>query len=80
MVDLCRCNFALLKFLVSHHMFFSLSGDNLCKIALVVERDSQLYLGATSDAVVHIRIVLVVLFCFFASGFGGFSFGRVLSC
>ena len=80
MLDLCRCNFALLKFLVSNHMFFSLSGDSLCEIAFVVERGSQFYLGAMSDALGHIRIVLVVLFLlFFASVFGGFSFGRVLS-
>jgi Na+/H+-translocating membrane pyrophosphatase len=57
-----------------------LSGDSLCEIAFVVERGSQFYLGAMSDALGHIRIVLVVLFLlFFASVFGGFSFGRVLS-
>jgi Na+/H+-translocating membrane pyrophosphatase len=42
-----------------------LSGDSLCEIAFVVERGSQFYLGAMSDALGHIRIVLVVLFLLF---------------
>ena len=42
-----------------------MSADILCQIAFLVERNSHFYLGATSDAVVHIRIVLVVQLFFF---------------